>query len=116
MNLPKRNLEQTIQRVSQMRRLGLSLREAYDKQYRLPQWLERFAVLQALPAEQFSVQFSRDDMAALRAGFRKNWVTGNYATIVEMAEKVPPKILQEDHVSAAFAGAAREQVFKKLIE
>jgi hypothetical protein len=51
MNLPKRNLDQTLQRVSQMRRLGLSLREAYEKQFLLSQWLARFEVLHNLPPE-----------------------------------------------------------------
>lgn len=106
MNLPKRNLEQTIQRVSQMRRLGLSLREAYEKQFLLPQWLARFEVLRNLPPE----QFLRNDIDALRAGIRKNWAEGHYAAIVEVADKLPAVVLQQDHVLAAFIGAAREQL------
>ncbi len=81
MELPKRTLDQTLRRVSQMRRLGLSLREAYDEQYRLPLWLARFEVLRNLPAKDFPTQFSRDDLDALRAGIRQNWSAGNYAGI-----------------------------------
>jgi len=111
--LPKRTLDQTLQRVSQMQRLGLSLREAYDKHYQLPQWLARFEVLRHLPAEQFPKQLSRDDLDALRTGVRKNWAEGHYQRIVEIAQKLPANILQHDHVLAAFIGAAREQLLKK---
>lgn len=114
MNLPKLSPEQTIQRVSQMRRLGLSLREAYEKQYRLPQWLERFEVLRRLPSEQFPAHLSRDDLDAIRAGVRVNWAEGNYALIVEIAEKLPAGVLKQDDVLAAFAGAAREELFNNL--
>jgi hypothetical protein len=110
MNLPKRNLEQTIQRVSQMRRLGLSLREAYEKQFLLSEWLARFEVLCNLSPEQFPTQFLRHDIDALRAGIRKNWAEGHYAAIVEVADKLPVAVLQQDHVMAAFIGAAREQL------
>jgi hypothetical protein len=110
MNLIKRNLEQTLQRVSQMRRLGLSLREAYEKQFLLPQWLSRFEFLRNLPAEQFPMQLPRYDLDALRAGIRKNWAEGHYAVIVEVADKLPVAVLQRDHVLAAFIGATREQL------
>ncbi|MCI0690722.1 hypothetical protein L0337_01800 [candidate division KSB1 bacterium] len=110
MNLPKRTLEQKIQRVSQMRRLGLSLREAYERQFLLPQWLARFEVLCNLPPGQFPTQFSRHDIDALRAGIRKNWAEGRYAVIVEVADKLPVVVLQQNHVLAAFIGAAREQL------
>lgn len=116
MELPKRTLDQTLQRVSQMRRLGLSLREAYDKQYHLPQWLARFEVLRNWPAAQFPAQLSRDDIDALRAGIRKNWAEGNYAVIVEVAEKLPAETLRQDDVLAAFAGAAQEELFRNLIK
>ena len=116
MELPKRTPEQTLQRVSQMRRLGLSLREAYDKQYHLPQWLARFEVLRHLPAEQFPARLSRNDINALRAGIRKNWAEGHYTLIVEIAEKLPVETLRQDEVLAAFTGAAREERFKNLIE
>jgi hypothetical protein len=99
-----------------MRRLGLSLREAYDKQYHLPQWLARFEVLRNLSAAQFPEQLSRDDIAALRAGIRKNWAEGNYALIVEIAEKLPAIVLKQDDVLTAFAGAAREELFRNLIK
>jgi hypothetical protein len=72
MELPKRTLDQTLQRVSQMRRLGLSLREAYDKQFHLPRWLVRFETLR----QDFPKQLSRDDLDALRAGIRQNWGRG----------------------------------------
>jgi len=114
--LPKRTLDQILQRVSQMRRLGLSLREAYDKQYHLPEWLARFEVLRNLPAEQFPVQLSCDDINALRAGIRKNWAEGHYTLIVEIAENLPAETLRQDEVLAAFVGAAREERFKNLIE
>jgi len=110
LNLPKRTLQQTIQRVSQMRRLGLSLHEAYEKQYKLPYWLARFEVLRSLPSKQFPAQLSREDLEALRAGVRKNWADGSYHVIVALAEKLPANILQQDHVLAAFIGAAREQL------
>ena len=93
-----------------MRRLGLSLREAYDQQYRLPQWLARFEILRQLPAEQFPEQFPREDIDALRAGIRKNWAEGHYTAIVEFADRLPAAVLQQDHVLAAFIGAAREQL------
>ncbi len=113
MNLPKLNPEQTIQRVSQMRRLGLSLREAYEKQFLLSEWLARFEVLRNLPPEQFPAQLPRHDIDALRAGIRKNWAEGHYAAIVEVADKLPGAVLQQDHVLAAFIGAAREQLHQK---
>lgn len=113
MNLPKRNPEQTIQRVSQMRRLGLSLREAYDQQYHLPRWLARFEVLRNLPAGDFPKQLTRDDLDALRAGIRQKWATGNYADIIAVVEKMPVEIFRQDEVVAAFVGAAREQILKK---
>lgn len=115
MKLPKRTPEQILQRVSQMRRLGLSLREAYDKQCHWPQWLARFAVLRDLPVEQFPAKFSCDDIAALRAGFRENWAAGDYQIIVDLADKLPPPILRQDEALTAFAGAAREQLLKKSI-
>ena len=114
MELPKRTPDQTLQRVSQMRRLGLSLREAYDKQYHLPQWLARFEVLRNLPAADFSKQLSRDDLDAIRAGIRQNWAAGNYADIVKVAEKLPVEIFRQDEVIAAFVGAAREQIKCKV--
>ena len=113
MELPKRTLDQTLQRVSQMRRLGLSLREAYDEQYHLPRWLARFEVLRNLPAGAFPKQLSCDDIHALRAGIRQNWTAGNYANIVAVAEKLPVEIFRQDEVLAAFVGAAREQIMKK---
>ena len=116
MELPKRTLDQTLQRVSQMRRLGLSLREAYDKQFHLPRRLARFEVLRNFSAENFPTQLSRDDLDALRAGIRQNWAAGNYADIVAVAEKLPAETLRQDEVLAAFVGAAREQRFKNLIE
>ena len=73
LTLPKRTLDQMLQRVSQMRRLGLSLREAYDQQFHLPRWLARFEVLRNLSVQDFPKQLSRDDLGALRAGIRKNW-------------------------------------------
>jgi hypothetical protein len=91
MNLPKRTLEQTIQRVSQMRRLGLSLREAYEKQFLLPQWLAHFEVLRNLPPEQFPMQFSCHDIDALRAGIRKNWAEGHYSVTSEIFAKKAKK-------------------------
>jgi hypothetical protein len=93
-----------------MRRLGLSLREAYEKQFLLSEWLARFEVLRNLPAEQFPAQFPRHDIDALRAGIRKNWAEGRYAVIVEVADKLPVAVLQQDHVLAAFIGAARERL------
>lgn len=114
MEFPKRTLDQTLQRVSQMRRLGLSLREAYDRQYHLPRWLARFEVLRNLPAQDFPKQLSRDDIDALRAGIRVNWAAGNYVVIVEVAEKLSAEILRQDEVMAAFVGAAREQLKCKV--
>ena len=35
-------------------------------------------------------------LEAIRAGFKKAWVEGNFAVIVEMAEKLPASVLQED--------------------
>lgn len=96
-----------------MRRLGLSLREAYEKQFQLPQWLARFEVLRNLPAEQIPTQFPGNDIDALRAGIRKNWAEGHYAEIAEIADKLPGAVLQQDHVLAAFIGAAREQLRKE---
>lgn len=116
MEIPKRTPEQILQRVSQMRRLGLSLREAYDKQFHLPRRLARFEVLQNLPAADFPKQLSRDDLDALRAGIRQNWAARNYAGIVAVAEKLPIEIFRQDEVIAAFVGAAREQHFKNLAE
>jgi hypothetical protein len=46
----------------------------------------------------------------LRAGIRKNWAEGHYAEIVELADKLPAAVLQQDQVLAAFIGAAREQL------
>jgi hypothetical protein len=97
-----------------MRRLGLSLREAYDRQFHLPRWLARSEVLRSLSVAQFPAQLSRDDIAALRAGIRQHWTEGNYALIVEIAEKLPVEVLKQDQVLAAFAGAAREQLFRNL--
>lgn len=108
MELPKRTLDQTLQRVSQMRRLGLSLREAYDKQFHMPRWLARFEVLRNLPAADFPKLLSRDDFDALRAGIRQNWAAGNYAGIVAVAEKLPVETFHQDEVIAAFVGAARD--------
>jgi hypothetical protein len=48
-----------------MRRLGLSLREAYEKQFLLPRWLARFEVLRNLPAEQFPKHFPGHNVDAL---------------------------------------------------
>jgi hypothetical protein len=93
-----------------MRRLGLSLREAYEKQYKLPQWLARFEVLRNLPSEQFPAQLTHEDLEALRAGVQKNWAEGSYQGVIAIAEKLPANILRQDHVLAAFIGAAREQL------
>lgn len=92
-----------------MRRLGLSLREAYDRQFHLSRWLARFEVLRNLPAQDFPKQLSRDDLDALRAGIRQNWAAGNYAAIVGIAEKLPIETFRQDEVIAAFVGAARER-------
>lgn len=116
MERPKRTPEQILQRVSQMRRLGLSLREAYDKQFHLPRWLARFEVLKSLPAADFPKQLARDDLDALRAGIRQNWTARNYVAIVDIAEKLPAEVFRQDEVIAAFAGAARERHFKNLAE
>jgi hypothetical protein len=115
MTFPNLNPEQTIQRVSQMRRLGLSLREAYEKQYLLSAWLAHFETLRALPADRFPTVLTRMDLEALRAGFRENWAQGNYAVIVETAKKLPADILQREHLLAAYAAAAREQLEIKLM-
>jgi hypothetical protein len=110
MNLPKRTPEQKLQRVSQMRRLALSLREAYEKQFLLNDWLARFEILLDLPPDHFPAKLSRADLEALRAGFRENWAKGNFAVIVKAAAKLPVEIFRRDHVLAAYAGAAREQL------
>ncbi|MDZ7313566.1 MAG: hypothetical protein ONB45_20080 [candidate division KSB1 bacterium] len=110
MTYPKLNPEQTIQRISQMRRLGLSLREAYEKQYLLHAWMARFETLRALPADRFPMELTHKDLEALRAGFRENWAQGNYAIIVEVAKKLPADILQREHLLTAYAAAAREQL------
>jgi hypothetical protein len=110
MSLPNRTSEQKLQRVSQMRRLSLSLREAYEKQFLLKDWLARFEALRALPPDHFPAKLSRADLKALRAGFRENWAKGNFSAIVEAAAKLPAEISRRDHVITAYAGAAREQL------
>ncbi len=110
MILPKLNFEQTVQRVSQMRRLALSLREAYEKQFKLEAWLSRFNKLRTMPPDQFPAKLSKADLDALRAGFRENWAKGNFAIIAEVAEKLSAEVLQRDHVLAAFAGVAHERI------
>ena len=35
-------------------------------------------------------------LEAVRAGFKKAWQEHDYATIIEVARKIPEKILQED--------------------
>ncbi len=96
-----------------MRRLGLSLRKAYERQFLLPQWLTRFEILRNLPPGQFPTHFPRHDIDALRAGIRKNWTEVHYAAIVEIADKLSAVVLQRDHVLATFIGAAREQLWQE---
>jgi hypothetical protein len=110
MKLPKFDFEHTIQRVSQMRRLALSLREAYEKQYKLDEWLARFDSFRALPSDQFPMKLAKRDFESLRAGFREHWAKGDYHVIIEVADKLPVEALRSDHVLAAFAGAAREKI------
>lgn len=107
MKLPKLNFEQTIQRVSQMRRLALSLRESYEKQYKLKDWLARFHALRTLPADQMPTVFSKADLRALHTGFRESWSDGDFATIVEVAKKLPAEVLRQDHLLTSYAAAAR---------
>jgi hypothetical protein len=110
MKLPELAFEQKIRRVSQMRRLGLSLHEAHDNHYKLAAWLERFEDLRSLPRDRFPTKVSEDDLAALRAGFKENWVKKNYDVIIEMVKIIHPEVLHRDPVLAAFAGAAKEQL------
>jgi hypothetical protein len=110
MKLPKFDFEHTIQRVSQMRRLALSLREAYEQQYKLADWLAHFENLRILPRDQFPLQLSKKDIAALHAGVRECWAKGEFAVIVDVANKLPAGVLQHDHMLTAFTGAAREKI------
>ncbi len=110
--LPKFDFEHTVQRVSQLRRLAFSLREAYEKQYKLDEWLLRFDHFRALAHDQFPAELSKKDFAALRAGFREHWAKGEYKIIAEVADKLPAGALRRDQVLTAFAGAAREQISK----
>lgn len=104
------DFEQTVRRVSQLRELALSLREAYEQQYELDGWLAHFEDLRLLPSDQFPKLLSKKDIAALRAGFRECWAKGEFAAIVDLAGKLPAAALQHDHMLAAFAGAAREKI------
>ncbi len=108
----KLNLEQTVQRVSQMRKLGLSLREAHDRQYRLEGWLKRVAELRALPDERCQTEVSTADLNALRAAFREFWRQRDFAAIVEAAAKLPETIIARDDLLLAYAALARERVDK----
>ncbi len=110
MNLPKLNLEQTIQRVSQMRKLGLSLREAHDQQYRLEGWLKRVAELRALPLARCQAETSAADLIALRAVFREYWKKGDLAAIVEVAAKLSQTLVARDALLAAYSASARERI------
>lgn len=106
----KLNLEQTIQRVSQMRKLGLSLREAHDKQYRLEGWLKRVAELRALPHERCQAEASTADLNALRTAFREFWRQRDFAAIVEVAAKLPETLIAQDDLLRAYAASARERI------
>lgn len=106
----KLNLEQTIRRVSQMRKLGLSLREAHDKQYRLEGWLKRVAELRALPDERCQTEVSTADLNALRAAFREFWRQRDFAAIVEVAAKLPETIVAHDDLLLAYTASARERI------
>ncbi len=110
MKFARFDFEHTVRRVSQLRELALSLREAYEQQYEFAGWLAHFENLRTLSRDQFPKQLSRKDFAALGAGFREYWAKGEFAAIVEIADKLPVGVLQHDHMLAAFAGAAREKV------
>lgn len=101
------SLEQTIPRVSQMRKLGLSLREAHDRQYGLAGWFQRVEELRALPNQ---TDASLADINALRAVFREFWRQGDFAAIVEVSAKLPEKLLAHDDLLAAYTASAREQI------
>ncbi len=104
------DFEQTVRRVSQLRELSLSLREAYEQQYKQAGWLAHFENLRIVPRDQFPKQLSKKDIAALHAGLRESWAKGEFAAIVEIAEKLPVGVLQHDHMLAAFAGAACDKI------
>ena len=39
-------------------------------------------------------------LEAVRCGFKKAWQEHDYATIIQVAEKIPDKLLQEDQKTA----------------
>ncbi len=110
MKLAKLNLEQTIQRVSQMRKLGLSLREAYDQQYRLESWLKRVEELRALLTQRSQAEVTPSDLQALRAGFQDFCRKGDFVAILEIASKLPAELVTRDHLLAAYTALAHEQI------
>lgn len=101
---------QAIQRVSQMRRLVLTLKENYQKEYLYPTWLAHFNYLRTLPIEQFPQQLSQKDLDALHVGLRECWTRKDFNGIVAIATKIPGNYLHQDHLLMAYFTGAKANI------
>lgn len=98
----KRSVGETLMTVSALRRLCLTLPHAPTP--REVRRLERFERLRRGAAS-----LSGDDVETLRTGLRDCWRSQETGTLLEMAARIPPELLERDRWLQSFVVAARER-------
>jgi hypothetical protein len=99
---PKRSVEDTLTTISALRRLCLTLPHAQT-----PEEVRRLDRFERLRRGRASL--SDGDIDALRTGLRHCWRSQETGTLLEMAARIPPELLQRDRWLQSFVVAARER-------